>query len=231
MTSLARTLKAEIDAWGDKQRQSRLIVLARTGSLTPRAVALYLTSLKELFTQSQINLHRAAARSEELGLPKLVAYFRDKCHEEHGHEQWAASDLSKLPLAAAEGVAPARGGLLLGQLQSVLLDEHPMCFVVYAVWAEYLTVLLGDEWLDALAVCGYERDGLSAVSNHVEADRHHAAHGFEALDGLWDGKPSLERLMESLKRAELAFEAFCDEICQESLLGVATCAPTVNARP
>lgn len=231
MTSLAGMLKAEIDAWGEKQRQSQLIELARAGSLTPRAVALYLTSLKELFTQSQINLHRAAARSEELCLPKLVAYFRDKCHEEHGHEQWAASDLSKLPTAAADGVTPARGGLELAQLQRTLLDEHPLCFVVYAVWAEYLTVLLGDEWLDALAVCGYERDGLSAVSNHVEADRHHAAHGFDALDDLWEGQPGLETLMHSLERAERAFEAFCEEICQESLLGVATCAPALNARP
>jgi hypothetical protein len=230
MTSLARTLKLEIDAWGEKQRRSQLIGLARSGSLTPRAVALYLTTLQELFTQSQRNLHHARALSEALQLPELVAYFRGKTHEEHGHEQWAASDLTKLPTSVADGLVPAGGGMRLAQLQKALLEEHPMCFVVYVVWAEYLTVLLGDEWLDALAVCGYERTALSAVSNHVEADRAHAAQAFEVLDQLWDGKPSLLRLLDGLKRAESAFEAFCDEICRESLRGAATCGPAVIAR-
>ena len=222
MTSLARTLKAAIDAWGEQQRCGQLIELARSGSLTPRAVALYLTSLQALFTHSQRNLHHARARSEALELPLLVEYFRGKAHEEHGHEQWAASDLSKLPLSAADGLAPARGGMRLAQLQRALLEEHPTCFVIYVVWAEYLTVLLGDEWLDALAVCGYERAAMSAVSNHVDADRAHAAHAFEVLDQLWNGEPSLERLLECLERAQLGFEAFCDEICQESRLGLVT---------
>lgn len=230
MTSLARTLKADIDAWGERMKRSPLIELARAGSLSQRAVALYLTSLQELFTHSQHNLRHARARSEALQLRALEQYFRSKCHEEHGHEQWAADDLSKLPQAAAEGVAPASGVMRLIQLQRTLLSEHPMCFVIYVVWAEYLTVLLGDEWLDALAVCGYERAAVSAVSNHVEADRDHAEHGFEVLDQLWDGEPSLPRLVECLRRAQHAFEAFCEEICQESLRGAATCATSAIAR-
>jgi len=231
MTSLAMTLQTAIDAWGEQQRQSPLIELARRGELTPQALALYLTSLQELFIQSQANLREAGTRAAAQGRSALAQYFREKARDELGHEQWAASDLAKLPGRVTHGRAPGRGCWRLSELQRQLLDEDPLCFAVYVVWAEYLTVLLGEEWLAALAVSGYERSGLSAVSNHVEADRDHASHGFAALDALWTGEPALKCLMASLERAERVFEEFCLEICQESQRTAATCVPmaTVNS--
>ena len=218
MTSLARTLKDAIDAWGQAQRGSPLMRLAHAGSLTPRAVALYLTSLQELFVQSQLNLRLAHERALSLGDAGFVEYFRTKVREERGHEQWAADDLQKLPAPVAQGLAPAPAIRRFAQLQRELLQRHPMCFMVYIVWAEYLTVLLGDEWLDALAVCGHQREALTAVSKHIEADRAHAAHGFSALDELWDGQPDVAELLACLARAEQTFAEFCQEICQEAML-------------
>jgi len=230
MTALASTLKQAIDAWVEQQRCSPLIELARQGGLTPRAVALYLTSLQELFEQSQLNLKAAWHSAEAQGHAALAEYFRHKVSEEHGHERWAASDLQKMPGSAAQGLAPAPASQRLAQLQQQLLARHPMCFVVYVVWAEYLTVLLGDEWLDALAVCGYERSAVSAVSNHVEADRAHATAGFEVLDELWGGEPGLDQLLDGLRRAQRTFEEFCNEICQVAQLDTTTCTPLTAAR-
>ena len=223
MTSLARTLKDAIDAWGQTQRESPLMCMAREGSLTSRAVALYLTSLKELFVQSQISLRLAHERAAAQGQERFASYFLRKVREEHGHEQWAADDLQQLPAAVAQGMLPARTIQRFARLQRELLSGHPMCLIVYVVWAEYLTVLLGDEWLDALAVCGHQRAALSAVAKHIDADRAHAAHGFEVLDALWDGQPALDALLACLTRAEQTFAEFCQEICQEALLEVATC--------
>ena len=229
MSALARTLKQAIDAWGEAQRQSPLMALARQGALPPRAVALYLTSLQELFVQSQLNLREALRLTEATGQKALAEYFRVKTHEEHGHEQWAASDLGKMPSSVTGDLAPTAASRHLAQLQRQLLAEHPLCFVVYVVWAEYLTVLLGDEWFDALAVCGYTRSGLSAVSNHVAADRMHASEGFLALDELWGGEPGLQKLLNSFEQARRLFEEFCDEICQVARLGVTTCTPPAAA--
>lgn len=230
MTSLASTLKAAIDAWGETQTNNLLMRLARAGSLTPRAVALYLTSLQALFVQSQLNLRLAHERTAAEGQVRFARYFQGKVREERGHEQWAADDLQKLPTHVAQGLAPAPAIAHLAQLQRELLDQHPMCFIVYIVWAEYLTVLLGDAWLDALALCGHERGALTAVAKHIDADRAHAAHGLETLDELWGGEPGVEQLLACLTRAEQAFAAFCQQICEEALLGTTTCMSDASAQ-
>jgi hypothetical protein len=82
------------------------------------------------------------------------------------------------------------------------------------VWAEYLTALLGDEWLKLLAHNGYDRDAVSAVSRHVEADSQHAPAGFTALDHFWEGTPSAQRILEAVERAQRLFELLCEEICE-----------------
>jgi len=77
-------------------------------------------------------------------------------------------------------------------------------------------VLLGDEWLDALATYGYDRSKLSAVAKHLDADREHVAVGFVEVDRLWHGDPELGTLTESVAQAFAIFEEFCDEICAEA---------------
>jgi hypothetical protein len=167
-----------------------------------------------LFVCSQRNLGAAAERSQALGLSQLAEYFAGKAREERGHEQWAVQDLLRLPDAATRGLHPAAASLALGHLQRELVAEHPLCMLAYAVWAEYLTALLGDEWLKLLANNGYDRDAVSAVSKHVEADTQHAPEGFAALDHFWEGTPSAQRILESVARAQRLFELLCEEVCE-----------------
>jgi hypothetical protein len=91
-----------------------------------------------------------------------------------------------------------------------------MCYAAYILWAEYLTALLGAEWLAALAASGYSRDQLSSVSKHLDADREHAPRGFEEIDALWQAEPSGAVVFEAVDDAARLFRAFCDEICAEA---------------
>jgi hypothetical protein len=217
MTTLAVALRESIENWAENLRQnSPLGVLAKAGTLPPRAMALYLESLRYLFQNSQRNLAIALRHSEQAGDAGLVDYFQRKMREEEGHDRWAANDLQQLPRGVTQGIQPAPSMLALIELQRTLVERHPLCFAVYILWTEYFTVLIGDEWLDALATCGYDRTQVSAIAKHIEADREHARAGFNEIDGLWRGVPEAGAILGVVEEAGQVFEAFCDEICGEA---------------
>lgn len=217
MITLAAEIRTWIEDWSDELTRSPLFRLTKAGKLTPRALAVYLESLRYLFKGSRESLMLAGERSSRLGYEAFALYFAHKVAEESGHDTWAIDDLARLPRNTAEGVEPASTIVALVALQRRLIAQHPMCFVAYAQWAEYFTVLVGDAWLEALEASGYARSGISAIAKHVEADRLHAANGFAEIDRLWEGQPDRATVLGALERAGCAFLSFCDEIA-----GVAT---------
>jgi hypothetical protein len=154
VTILRETIERSAE---DLRQTSALAMLVKQGRITPRAIALYLESLRYLFGNSLGLLRTAAQRSDELGRTALGDYFRRKVDEEQGHENWASADLARLPQAASAGVRPAQAVIDIVVLQHTLIARDPICYAAYALWAEYLTTLLGDEWLAALAASGYSR--------------------------------------------------------------------------
>jgi hypothetical protein len=213
--NLSDTIKLSIDSWCARlRRECGLVRVAQQGAFGPRALGLYLESLRYQFVHSQENLVAGAERADALGLPELSEFFRAKVIEERGHDQWAIDDMLQLPRAATAGLRPAAASVALVQLQVELVAQHPICMLAYAVWAEYLTALLGAEWLAMLANSGYQRTQVSAVANHVEADDGHALAGLAALDRFWQGTPATAQILEAVSRAQALFEAFCDEICE-----------------
>ena len=219
MTHLALELKSTIEAWTEALwRRSELVQLTRRGALPERALALYLESLRFLFHHSQRNLVAAQLRARTLEHDRLAAIFGAKAAEEVGHDQWASQDLSRLAPSAVQGVQPTENSRKLVALQQELIAEHhPLCFLAYSLWAEYMTVRLGDAWLDALASNGYARSAVTAVAKHVDADREHAAQGFSLLDQLWDGQPERALILSAVERAQALFAAMCEEIHQAAV--------------
>ncbi|HKU38601.1 MAG TPA: hypothetical protein VJR89_10655, partial [Polyangiales bacterium] len=143
-------------------------------------------------------------------------YFRGKAVEEKGHDSWASADLARLPAASSAGIEPAHAVRELVALQKSLIAQHPMCYAAYVLWAEYLTTLLGDEWLAALEAAGYAREQLSAAAKHLDADREHVLRGFLDIEALWQGEPEPAFVLGAVERAAQVFRAFCDEICSEA---------------
>ena len=212
--SIAALLKHEIESWAEEfARNSALKRLAISGRLQARSMTLYLESLRFVFEQSQVSLALAAQRCQELGDTELERYFRAKVQEETGHQLWALDDLRRF---GEHNQRPAPSSVALVELQRRAIARHPFCMTAYAVWAEYFTVLLGDEWLDALAVSGYRRDGVTAITKHIEADRAHSAATFAELDRLWRGQPEPEVLLSIVEEAGRIFEDFSAEVCAES---------------
>src|ERR1700754_4776571 len=127
--SLAEELKQTIERWSDGLvARSPIADILRRGALTPRAMALYLESLRYLFANSERNLRLAAERCETLGRHDLAAYLRRKSIEENGHDRWAIADLARFPASATEGIRPTPSVVALVELQAAFIRDEPLCF-------------------------------------------------------------------------------------------------------
>lgn len=216
--ALAERLQHAIERYADGLVERTPIAdILRRGALTPRAMALYLESLRYLFANSERNLRIAAERCESLGRTELAAYLHRKSTEENGHDRWAIADLARLPATATDGVRPAPAVVALVDLQTELILDEPLCFVAYLQWTEYFSVYVGDLWLDALAMNGYPRSQVTAIHNHLDTDRDHAARGFSEIDALTRDFPHPERMFEAIDRAGRVFESLLDEVSREAL--------------
>ena len=215
--SLAEQLKQTIEHYADDLvNRSPIAEILLRGQLTPRAMALYLESLRYLFACSERNLRIAAERCETLDRREIAAYLRRKASEENGHDRWAIDDLAQLPAAATAGIRPARAIVSLVELQAEFIQAEPLYFVAYLQWTEYFSVYVGDVWLDALAMSGYQRTQVSAIHNHLDTDREHAAVGFREIDALARNFPHPERLIEAVEKAGRVFESLLEEISIEA---------------
>lgn len=215
--SASERMKQAIEVYAvELGTKTQLAEIARRGELTPRAMALYLESLRYLLQNTQRHLALAAVHCEQLGRRQLAKYFRRKAGEEQDHDRWAIADLAHLPAKAVAGIRPAPAVRALVDLQARFIQEEPLCFVAYLQWAEYFSVHVGDAWLDALAKSGYERSQVSAIDNHLEADRDHAAAGFSEIDELVEAGADPATMLGAIDQAGAVFERLCNEICAEA---------------
>lgn len=214
---LSVQLRCAIEDFAARLRGSPLLETTRRGRLSPRAFGLYLESLRYLFDRSHATLARAARHCDELGRCALAEYFQHKATEERGHDRWAADDMAHLPTEAVEGLAPARAIQGLLDMQLRMVEQEPALLAVYVLWAEYFSILVGDEWLEALGASGFPRERVTAIAKHLDADRHHAAAGFRVIDGLWDEQQLDPQLATAaVQEAGRLFEAFCAEVLAEN---------------
>jgi hypothetical protein len=91
-----------------------------------------------------------------------------------------------------------------------VIDEDPALYLAYILFAEYLVVLLGPQWLELLeSRCGIPRTSMTVIGNHAELDREHVAEAFEVIDALVGDPQKLPAMRRVLRDTIACFEAFC----------------------
>ena len=163
---------------------------------------------------SELSLARDSA--EQWGDLELRRFFQHKLGEEHGHDQWAESDLKEMGAHFGSSVGatrePCRAILALVRDLERAIRVAPASYLAYILFAEYITVLMGPVWVDALREhCGVPADALSVVSRHAELDREHVAECVAEFDALLAASDA-PRAFDTLRVAMSHFEAFCDEL-------------------
>lgn len=212
--AIADVLLEEIEGFSNQLQQAHpLMGAARSGRIGPATIALYVLGLKYLFEHAIIHLKRARGLAVERHQPELAAYFELKVHEETGHAHWAENDFNELERKFGARMASLPESLKnLVAYTGDLLEQDPARYLAYVLFAEYLTVHAGDTWVNALVdKCNIPWDALTAVTKHVELDRHHVDEARIAINHLLIDSEH-EPILESLHGVMHRFRQYLDEL-------------------
>jgi hypothetical protein len=192
-----------------------LFLAAQRGALRREHVRAYVGGLLVLIQGSIPLLRRAEARAAAIGDDALATHWRHKITEEVGHDRWAESDLQRLSPGGGGRASDAAAGPLrelLAYLEETI-DRDPCLFLAYALLTEYLTVLVGGHWLQALERhCGIPQRNVTVIAKHVELDQAHAVEGVIEIDRLRTGRTDPAAMQEVLRTALGYYEAFWRDV-------------------
>jgi pyrroloquinoline quinone (PQQ) biosynthesis protein C len=214
---ISEILRTEIEAFAsDFRAKSRLLRSAKEGQLSHAIVERYLASIRFLLQHTPPYLTLARSAAVASGHLQLASYFERKLGDEAGHVEWAEADLERLTdVSGVRGPRkpePAVVDLMRDVRKTI--EQDPFLYLPYILFTEYFTVLMGPEWLSALqAHCGVPMEAMTAVSQHVELDRHHVEDGCREIDELVKDEKLHALLRASLQRTMERFSVFCDELC------------------
>lgn len=213
---IAAALRVEIERHAERMRRDNaLLRRAAEGTLVPDHVARYLVSIHQLVLHTPIHLELAQRICQQSGRARLAAHFARKRGEEEGHDLWAESDLERVGAMVRSGAtahtAPAMRALI--DYIAAIVRHDPAQYLAYILVAEYVTVLLGPEWLHQLEVrCGIPRTAMTVIGHHAELDKAHSQEAFDDLDALIEDPRLLPALRTVVAESLRRFEAFCNEV-------------------
>jgi hypothetical protein len=209
-------LKVRIEEYYRHGKDSNpLFRKASTGELHPIELQQYLRSTHYLVHHTPVHLKRAEEISRERKHVLLAEFFASKRREEDGHDRWAQSDLNHLE-KKFHPIQPrhvAKAILKLIQYNASNIEKDPALYLPYILLAEYFTVLMGPSWLkDLESNCGFTREMISVVGNHIELDKEHILHDIDALATLVDAEHYRQPFLEVLEECLRFYDAFAFEI-------------------
>jgi hypothetical protein len=96
------------------------------------------------------------------------------------------------------------------------IDRDPVLYLSYILFAEYLIVLLGPEWLRMLEErCGIPRSSMTVIGNHIELDREHVEEALDQIDALVSDPHKLPSMRAVLLETFAYFDRFCADVTDE----------------
>lgn len=227
---IADALKSDIERYAaGMPRRNALYVGAAEGRLTPEMASYYLFNVRHLVRHTPVHLARARERALELGDHALADHWAGKQTEERGHDRWADQDLDRLQDGFRVGAISECSPALLGMIRrnEEVVERDPALYLAYALFTEYLVVLLGPTWLALIEQrCGMPASMFSIIGKHAELDREHTAEGLEAIDALVTDPAKLGPMREVLRETFAFFERFGAEVLASGERRGEPCTPT-----
>lgn len=216
---IASALRVEIERYAARMRRSNpLFSKAEDRTLTAACLTAYLANIRHLVSQTPVLLARARARALALGDTHLADHYALKFGEEEDHDAWAERDIERMSSGtttpANRDISPSIHRLVAYLTETI--DEDPCLYLAYILFAEYLTVILGPEWLRLLEErCGIPRSSMTVIANHVELDQEHVEEALDCIDQLVGQPDKLPRMRRVLLETITCFERFCVEVTEK----------------
>jgi hypothetical protein len=218
LSMIDSVLRLEIESYAERLRgSSGLLKKARSGELSLAVVRTFLWNIRYVLAQTPRNLRLAQQAANERGYAELAAFYETKLAEESGHDRWAEQDLSRLDpqLDLTQEVAPLAPLCELMAFLRCMIARQPGEFLVYMLFVEYLTVLLGPEWLSTLERhCNVPATAMTSIGRHVELDKHHVEDDLRTIRELLPAETDASGLVHNLHAFMCFWERFYDELAE-----------------
>jgi hypothetical protein len=213
---IANALRLDIERYAEGvRRKNPLFTKAVEGTLTPGHVASYLENVRYLIQHNCQSIAIAQNRARDMGDLELADHYAHRLAEEEGHDAWAEEDLATL---APRLSTPPSGNILASMVELVTYVQSraralPTALLAYLLFGEYLTVIIGPDWLRVLEErCGVGSGGMTVIAKHAELDRGHVEHALEEIDDLVEDPAMLGPMRDLLQGTMARFDDFCAEV-------------------
>lgn len=204
-------LRTDIEQWAARREQNPVFALAKRGAFGRELIAQYLANVTHMvrLTPHYLVLARDAARAR--GNAGLTEYFQHKLEEEVGHDAWGEADLASLGATGSSQPLPSIVRLTEYLTESIKTD--PALYVCYIAWAEYMTVLVGPEFLALIEERnGVSRTSMSVIDKHVVLDIDHSEEALGAIDELVGDPRMIGPMRKALAEIIEIFDSFFSEL-------------------
>lgn len=192
------------------------------GQVTVPEVATFIRNLTYLTQHSQLVLRLAVASAKEKGDDHLADFFVKKIADEDGHHKWGEMDFESIK---KQFKVPAAADQIKDEMKSYVEDvqtmvkEDPYQLFVYILFAEYLTVVGGPDFLKAVdKACGVPKEYMSVIGNHAEIDREHVNDWAKESVELGLTEKDFERCRKVLDRVMGNYDRFCSSIPNKKVM-------------
>ncbi len=216
---IADALRCDVESYAARMPDTNpLYYRAERGSLTPRHLTRYLASVHYLVTHTPIHLTFAQKEATARGDHALAEHFVHKLGEESGHDAWAERDFERMQKASARTsvLEPCPAMRRMVDFIGATIADEPRHYLAYILFAEYLIVLLGPNWLTLLEDrCGIAKTSMTVIGNHAELDKDHTEEALDRIDDLVPDPRDLAPMRRIMQRSIEHFEAFCFEVLAE----------------
>ena len=166
---ISNALRTDIEAWTGRKHQNALFAAASAGQLTKPMVTRYIANVTQMIRLTCPNLELARDGARARGDEPLAHHYQVKFDEELGHAVWGESDLESLTsLSAAPDTSITPAFRELAALLVRGIAEDPSTYLCYLAFTEYVTALVGPEFLEIVeGRCGVPRSSMTVIVEKI----------------------------------------------------------------
>lgn len=158
------------------------------GTATAETIADFLINIHYLVNHTPKHIKLACELTKDY--PELNNFFKEKFVKEQGHYEWAMENLKKVNKRIDdETFDPQITSSMRNFVSNIetIIRRDPYLYFPYIFFAEYLTVIYGPEFNEALVhKCGFEPESMNVITNHAELDQEHVNDWAKVIESIVD---------------------------------------------
>ncbi len=214
-----------IDTFYKELKQNNpLFIAIFSGTIKPEQLQFFLGNITHNMAQGIESLAMAKNASQQRGDTKFTEYYANRFHEECHHVAWAEADEEKIKeiTQSTPDIEPDSALVDMTHWFREKIKEDPAIFMAYSFFAEYFTVISGEESAHAIEnKCQIPASCINNITTHAEIDKHHIEDWREDIKQLIDEETYRDAFIQATEYCMQQYDSFCRNIMEIEIEAVA----------